>query len=287
MLWLHLGRMQGFQQRGEAAARRSALRRNLGAAAGVELGEGWDKCMSVVGGWILTGGMIVWICAVLWAAGVPKGLRPWLKQPKNASRALRWLTWVLAGAFAGIAWVAWASDPTSELGGFRTEATGIALAVIVIEEISRARAYLDYKQSIIQQMASRSNDFALDAARIAKDEGWLQNRSFQGADLAYADLQGADLSYAKLQDADLERAKLQGAELRRTDLQDAKLSRANLQDTVMVGVHLQGADLSYAKLQGAELIGAKFQGARYDDNTIWPDGFRPPADAINVDEQEK
>ena len=237
MLWLHLGRMQGFQQRGEAAARRSALRRNLGAAAGVELGEGWDKCMSVVGGWILTGGMIVWICAVLWAAGVPKGLRPWLKQPKNASRALRWLTWVLAGAFAGIAWVAWASDPTSELGGFRTEATGIALAVIVIEEISRARAYLDYKQSIIQQMASRSNDFALDAARIAKDEGWLQNRSFQGADLAYADL--------------------------------------------------QGADLSYAKLQGAELIGAKFQGARYDDNTIWPDGFRPPADAINVDEQEK
>jgi hypothetical protein len=161
--------------------------------------------------------MAIWVCAVLWAAGFPKGVRSWLKHPKNASDALRWLTWALAGAFAGAAWLAWAGAPTGELGGFRTEATGIALAVIVIEEISRARAYLERKQEVIEQMASLSNDFAVDAARVARSEGWLQGGSFQGT----------ILFGAKLQRADLKMAEFQGAYLIAADLQYAKLSLAH------------------------------------------------------------
>ncbi len=60
----------------------------------------------------------------------------------------------------------------------------------MIDEIGRARAYLNYKQSIIRQMASRGNDVSLDAAHITADEGWLKDGSLEGADLYWAHLEG-------------------------------------------------------------------------------------------------
>jgi hypothetical protein len=38
-----------------------------------------------------------------------------------------------------------------------------------------------------------------------------------------------------------------------------------------------------ANLQEANLKDARLQGAYYDNATLWPDGFTPPREAINVD----
>lgn len=214
----------------------------------------------------LAGGLAIWVGAVLWEAGFPRGLRPWqgfrlwFKHPENASNALRVLTWVGAIAFAGAAWTSWAIHPASELGGFRTEATGIAITVVVIEEISRWRAYLERNHEIIQQMRSRSHDFAVDAARIAKNEGWLEDGSLQGADLSDARLREVNLRHA-----DLQRAELSGADLREANLQEANLQRAHLfeallEQAILSGAHLQHAILLKANLQGTHLSGANLQG---------------------------
>lgn len=249
--------------------------------------------MSVVAGWILAVGLIVWIGAVLWAAGVPKGLRPWLKHPKNAAKAIRVGIWIVALGLASAAWLSWFDDPLSELGGWRKEFSVIALTILGIEEASRLRARQEYKQSVVQQMASLSNDFALDAARIASNEGWLRDGSLQGVDLWMANLQGADMWDANLRGGDLRMANLQGArllaanlqgvDLRVANLQGANLSGANLQGTNLSGANLQGADLSGAYLQDAHLWGANLSDARYTKYTIWPDDFTPPADAIHLD----
>ena len=137
---------------------------------------------------------------------------------------------------------------------------------------------------------------------------YLLGASLQEADLRGADLQGANLWGANLQEANLWGANLQGAMLRGANLQGAKLWEANLQEAdlrsanlpgarlrganlqeaVLRGASLQGAHLWGTNLQGAKLEEADLQGIRYNNATIWPDGFAPPPEAVNVDaETEK
>jgi hypothetical protein len=47
--------------------------------------------------------------------------------------------------------------------------------------------------------------------------------------------------------------------------------------------NLSGAILRRANLSGADLSGANLRGARWDSDTIWPDGFTPPADSVQAD----
>jgi uncharacterized protein YjbI with pentapeptide repeats len=82
---------------------------------------------------------------------------------------------------------------------------------------------------------------------------------------------------------------LKGADLRGADLSGAYLSEANLSEAYLSGADLSGADLSGANLSGAifyrvYLRAGYLSRARYNNQTLWPDGFTPPADAINVDE---
>ena len=175
-----------------------------------------------------------------------------------------------------------------------TDCLSLAVTILVIDQLYRwrdkdAQQRIDEslaahrKRNIIQQMASLSNDFALDAARIAKNEGWLEDGSLEGAHLFLANLEGADLRGANLQGADLGEANLEGADLFWANLEGANLFGANLQSADLFGAkleganfgeaNLQGADLGGAKLEGADLRGAKLQGAKYDADTIWPDGF--------------
>lgn len=46
--------------------------------------------------WVAMDSLAAWIIAILCEAGVPKGLRPWLQRPSNASKALHWLTSTVA-----------------------------------------------------------------------------------------------------------------------------------------------------------------------------------------------
>jgi uncharacterized protein YjbI with pentapeptide repeats len=46
---------------------------------------------------------------------------------------------------------------------------------------------------------------------------------------------------------------------------------------------LKGADLEGTNLQEAYLWGANLQEVRYNNATVWPEGFTPPPEAVNVD----
>jgi hypothetical protein len=165
-------------------------------------------------------------------------------------------------------------------------------AVLGIDELNRRRSAQEYKRGIIQQMASLSNDFALDAARIAKDEKWLEDGSFEGADLWRANLagsylRGANLAgtilwRAKLVSANLRKAKLVGADLREATLEGADLREANLEGAELGETNFEGADLRGANFEGTDLMKQNLTGALYDEHTQWPEGFDPtPKGAIS------
>lgn len=114
------------------------------------------------------------------------------------------------------------------------------------------------RRRIISQVGSLSNEFALDAVRRCREEGWLlsglmANRAFVRGRLATADLSdarlpGANFSFADLRDVDLTHADLCGADFKGANLKGADLRWANL-----TGASLQWADLREAQLDGAVL----------------------------------
>jgi uncharacterized protein YjbI with pentapeptide repeats len=99
---------------------------------------------------------------------------------------------------------------------------------------------------------------------------------FVGAKLARADLVDADLTGAKLWAAKLSGADLSGADLPGADLTNADLPGADLSGADLSGANLSGANLSDANLSDANLSRADMRGVRYDDTTVWPEGFDPP-----------
>ena len=115
------------------------------------------------------------------------------------------------------------------------------------------------RRRVISQVASLSNEFALDAVRLCRDEGWLQSGIMKGRRFANARLGGADLSDSKLSGAIFSFADLSEADLTYCDLKGVDLKGANLH-----GADLRWADLSRASLQWADLRGANLAGAKLD-----------------------
>ena len=197
---------------------------------------------------------------------ISKPLAKWMREPGNAVRAAVWV-----GAVA-LTVTSWFSQAGSFWNEMFTELVGISLTVIVIDELVQYRSALLEKQRIISQMASHSNDFALDAVRQIAENGWLCDGkslvagNFKGANLVnaklqHATLQGANFQDAKLTGTDLSEASLQGADLGNAELKEAKLERTNLQETNLFQTDFQNANLFDAKLQGARLGYTNFQGA--------------------------
>ncbi|GJM42733.1 MAG: hypothetical protein DHS20C20_30150 [Ardenticatenaceae bacterium] len=116
----------------------------------------------------------------------------------------------------------------------------------------------------------------------------LSNSQLQGANLARANLIGSILTNAILKDADLAGATLNGAILQNANLVRANLSKAdmnwvNLSQADLTEANLQRARLGWAKLTDAILTGADLTGVRYNEHTVWPEGFSPEAaGCINV-----
>jgi len=96
------------------------------------------------------------------------------------------------------------------------------------------------------------------------------------ANLVDADLTGANLKGADLRGANFYCADLTGANLKGADLSDADLRGAILTDAILTDVILTRADLDGANLEGADLEGADLRGIKYDDDTVWSEGFTPP-----------
>ena len=135
------------------------------------------------------------------------------------------------------------------------------------------------------------------AAALAEDPNLrsadLGSANLRSADLGYADLRYADLGYADLRYADLRYADLRYADLGYADLSSANLSSANLGSANLGSANLgsanlRSADLGYADLSSANLryadlryanlnLALNLEHADWNDETVWPDGFTPPA----------
>jgi uncharacterized protein YjbI with pentapeptide repeats len=130
------------------------------------------------------------------------------------------------------------------------------------------------------------------------EQAALIRADLTGANLATAEFTGAnltdaDLSHAYLGETNLTGANLPGAELTRGDLTGAilpgaKLTRADLTGADLTDAKLgrdfidhAGTDLTGANLTDAKLTGVDLTDVFYDNSTVWPEGFTPPASGPN------
>jgi uncharacterized protein YjbI with pentapeptide repeats len=147
-------------------------------------------------------------------------------------------------------------------------------------------------QSGVRADFSHANLDYADLVGANLDQGVLRQASLKGARLQAASLSGADLSGACLAQANLYMTNCLLAKLERSDLSEASLVGARLYSASLRGALLNSSDLTEAKLLRADLSGASLKGAcfkgaefeetilynaRYDDATIWPEGFDPAA----------
>lgn len=164
-------------------------------------------------------------------------------------------------------------SPPAGAGGFfllhfTNWAPGLAtdgLLLLVLNHILRRHE----RRRVIAQVASLSNEFALDAVRRMRQEGWHADGSLEGEDLRRARLVDSDLSEARLARADLTAADLRGAALHHADLTEADLTAANLRGAdlrwcQLNGARLRRADLRDALLDGTNVSGADLRGAALD-----------------------
>jgi hypothetical protein len=252
----------------------------------------------------------LWLAVAVIDAGFLPNVNEWLAESGNPVRLATWLIALVIVAITAI------SPTNTLLGSLRTEAISTAFAVIVINELGNYRATLQEKRRIIEQMGSPVNDAALEAVRLVRKNGWLEDGSLDGAVLMGARLEWADLRNAHLQNANLWGVNLEGAvlfdvclegaELSCTRLNNAHLSNASLENAILwnasleyatlLAVELAGANLSYANMKNANLWGANMEDAnlrgavliqaRYNTQTKWPKGFDPESALAQFDEMD-
>jgi hemoglobin-like flavoprotein len=116
------------------------------------------------------------------------------------------------------------------------------------------------RNRVLSQVGSMSREFALDATRRAREEGWLVDGSMAGRALSRASLEGADLSDAAFPGADLTFADLRGATLAHADLRGADLTGVELREADLRWADLSGAVIRWADLRGALMDGAMLEG---------------------------
>lgn len=243
----------------------------------------------------IVAGLIVWAVGGLIALNpLPWHIRKYWDAP--GAKELRIIQAIaLLLIVAGVT-VFFAAEPGSFWHDLWPEMISTGGAVLGIDELNRRRSAQEYKRGIIRQMASRSNDFALDAARIAKDERWfydgslkkinLQGANLVGADFREANLTGGDFTFANLSKAYLFDANFAEARLLRANLAEATLTFANLKGAYLLGADLTNTAMQYVNLSDAYLTDANFEGADLQyanlsgaiyNNTRWPADFEPTA----------
>lgn len=152
----------------------------------------------------------------------------------------------------------------------------VALAVFAVDILNERRTLRTRRRAIILQMGSPSNSLAIEAVRVAREEGWLWDGSLRGAGLVKAHLKDADCQGADLRGADLREADLRGASLENSDFQGANLAGVDFRDAHFGSAGLSSANLLDACLQDA----IYFEDADFDTMTTLPDGshWEPGAD---------
>ncbi|HEX2906781.1 MAG TPA: pentapeptide repeat-containing protein, partial [Phototrophicaceae bacterium] len=147
-----------------------------------------------------------------------------------------------------------------------TELASIAITVLIIDRLNQHRAEQRQRTSLVLQMGSPDNGFAVEAVRILTAQGWLNNGLLRGVNLSRANLEGAHL----------QKVDLTGAHLALANLHKTKLTGANLSGAYLQGANLEGATLCGARLTGANLNDANLRGVHFDAETLLgPDTILP------------
>lgn len=150
----------------------------------------------------------------------------------------------------------------SLIGGYWTNiistVLGAVLTIVILDKRNDYRAEREFKERLILQMGSPDNTFAVEAVRLLRQKGWLEDGSLKKAMLWKANLKDANLKRAILQNADLWGANLQSSDLRTANLESADLWESNLQNADLKKANLQRSNLWEANLQGADLTGVEF-----------------------------
>ena len=108
-------------------------------------------------------------------------------------------------------------------------------------------------------------------------------RSFQGEDLRGVNWTGVYVWRAIFNNADLRGANLTGVKAWGAKFYNADLRGVNLTGALLWEVNFNNADLRGANLTGARLWRARFEGAKYNDKTIFPEGWTLPDSMIKVE----
>jgi hemoglobin-like flavoprotein len=138
------------------------------------------------------------------------------------------------------------------------------LLLIVINQV----IHMNERRRIISQVASLSNEFALDAVRRCRDEGWLHNGAMRSKNYDSARLATADLSDAQLHNASFRFADMTSTDLTHADLSGADLTGTNFRDADLRWTNLSGACLAWTDLRGAQLDGAVLEGATWNQASV-------------------
>ena len=146
-------------------------------------------------------------------------------------------------------------EDTGYLTNIYTEALSILVTVGVIGFYTRYQSIQREKRSLILQMGSPNNAFAVEAARILRMQGWGWNTdsSLERQLFPFANLEGAYLGWCNLYGAQMEGAILTDSILRQANLKNANLRKVNLQGAFMLGANLENTRLMEADMRGVSL----------------------------------
>ncbi len=192
------------------------------------------------------------------------------------------------------------------------EFMGIAFTVLIIDRLAVIRERTTYKTRLLEQLSSRTNSIAINAAEQLWANDWWTDDTFVNMRLVRADLRGVDFGKANLtgvifsddrygsarfdantilpdetawtEDSDLDQFTnpahpnyWRGYGLRGKDLTFEDFSNANLLNADIRDANLRHADFNSADLRGSRFENAKtdnmdLTGAKFNNKTILPDG---------------
>jgi uncharacterized protein YjbI with pentapeptide repeats len=161
---------------------------------------------------------------------------------------------------------------------------GIALTVLIIDNLNRRRDDRLEKIRLIRDMGCGDNGIALRAVvEITENKlhwkGFLCNRHFSCARLAGAQLMSADLSYSSFHNADFTGANLYGSKLRRTCFWHAQMSNVDFRNADLTDADFIYADLTHALVTQMQLQSAyRLLGVRLPNGKIYNGRFNRPGD---------
>lgn len=147
------------------------------------------------------------------------------------------------------------------LQGIAGELIGMSITILLLDQFNNWRQHYQRKKEILEQIGSYSNEFALEAVRLASKYKWLIDGSLDETDLTGTNLSKADLSGASLRSTRLRSAELIGTDLGGANLSQVDLFRSNLREAKLQNCQLQKACLYEAELNQADLFAANLTSA--------------------------